>query len=138
MLGMGPALIAPWSHAVLTAGVMPVFGTLCYRKAFTALRGGGANMSGLVSLGTTVASYGPFGRWSRAVAISNSKPQQWFLPLSYSANITKPARAGIVLRKIEGVTAAPGLGLVGTVEGKRVAVGKPLWRCRPAHLRRSC
>lgn len=55
MLGMGPALMAPWLQAVLAGGVMLVSGTRFYREAYAALRGGGANMAVLVSLGTTVA-----------------------------------------------------------------------------------
>ena len=55
MLGMGDALIGPWTQAALAAGVMAISGTRFYREAFSALRGGGANMAVLVSIGTTVA-----------------------------------------------------------------------------------
>ena len=55
MLGLGDALIGPWTQAFLAAGVMAVSGTRFYREAFAALRGGGANMAVLVSIGTSVA-----------------------------------------------------------------------------------
>ena len=55
MLGTGHALIGPWPQAALAAGVMLVSGTRFYREAFAAVRGGGANMAVLVSLGTSVA-----------------------------------------------------------------------------------
>jgi Cu+-exporting ATPase len=55
MLGSGHALIGPWTQAALAAGVMLVSGTTFYRDAFKAVRGGGANMAVLVSLGTSVA-----------------------------------------------------------------------------------
>jgi Cu+-exporting ATPase len=49
------ATLDPWLQAALAAGVMAVSGTRFYREAFAAIRGGGANMAVLVSLGTTVA-----------------------------------------------------------------------------------
>lgn len=55
MLGTGDALMSPWLQAVLAAGVMAVSGTRFYREAIAAVRGGGANMAVLVSIGTTVA-----------------------------------------------------------------------------------
>ena len=55
MLGTGHAWIGPWTQAALAAGVMAVSGTRFYREAFNAVRGGGANMAVLVSLGTSVA-----------------------------------------------------------------------------------
>ena len=55
MLGIGEAFIAPWLQAALAAGVMAVSGTRFYREAFAAVRGGGANMAVLVSIGTSVA-----------------------------------------------------------------------------------
>ncbi|PHP67303.1 copper-translocating P-type ATPase [Zhengella mangrovi] len=55
MLGLGETLIGPWTQAGLAAGVMAVSGTRFYREAFAAVRGGGANMAVLVSIGTTVA-----------------------------------------------------------------------------------
>ena len=57
MLGTGHAWIGPWTQAVLAAGVMLVSGTRFYREAFDAVRGGGANMAVLVSLGTSVAFF---------------------------------------------------------------------------------
>ena len=57
MLGTGHAYIDPWTQAVLGAGVMIVSGTRFYREAFNAVRGGGANMAVLVSLGTSVAFF---------------------------------------------------------------------------------
>jgi Cu+-exporting ATPase len=55
MIGTGEAWIGPWTQAALAAGVMLVSGSRFYREAFAAVRGGGANMAVLVSLGTTVA-----------------------------------------------------------------------------------
>ena len=55
MLRTGHAWIGPWTQAALAAGVMAVSGTRFYREAFNAVRGGGANMAVLVSLGTSVA-----------------------------------------------------------------------------------
>ena len=55
MVGLGDALIGPWTQAALAGGVMIASGSRFYREAFAALRGGGANMAVLVSLGTTVA-----------------------------------------------------------------------------------
>lgn len=55
MLGFGDALLGPWTQAALAAGVMVISGSRFYREAFAALRGGGANMAVLVSIGTTVA-----------------------------------------------------------------------------------
>lgn len=55
MLGTGHAWIGPWAQAALAAGVMLASGTRFYRDAFNAVRGGGANMAVLVSLGTSVA-----------------------------------------------------------------------------------
>ena len=55
MVGAGEAWLHPWIQAALAAGVMVVSGSRFYREAFAALRGGGANMAVLVSLGTTVA-----------------------------------------------------------------------------------
>lgn len=55
MLAGSHATLDPWLQAALAAGVMAVSGTRFYREAFAALRGGGANMAVLVSLGTTVA-----------------------------------------------------------------------------------
>lgn len=57
MLGTGEAMMAPWLQAVLAAGVMLVSGTRFYGEAFSALRGGGANMAVLVSIGTSVAFF---------------------------------------------------------------------------------
>lgn len=57
MIGTGHAWIGPWTQAVLAAGVMVVSGTRFYREAFAAVRGGGANMAVLVSLGTSVAFF---------------------------------------------------------------------------------
>jgi Cu+-exporting ATPase len=57
MLGTGHAWIGPWTQAALAAGVMAVSGTRFYREAFNAVRGGGANMAVLVSLGTSVAFF---------------------------------------------------------------------------------
>ena len=55
MLGLGHAWIGPWTQLVLAAGVMAVAGTRFYREAFSAVRGGTANMAVLVSIGTSVA-----------------------------------------------------------------------------------
>ena len=55
MIGTGEAWLGPWVQAVLAAGVMVLSGSRFYREAFAAVRGGGANMAVLVSLGTTVA-----------------------------------------------------------------------------------
>jgi len=55
MLGTGHAWLGPWTQAALAAGVMLLSGTRFYREAFNAVRGGGANMAVLVSLGTSVA-----------------------------------------------------------------------------------
>ena len=55
MLGTGHAWIGPWTQAALATGVMLVSGTRFLREAFAAVRGGGANMAVLVSLGTSVA-----------------------------------------------------------------------------------
>ncbi len=55
MIGTGHAWIGPWTQAVLATGVMLVSGTRFLREAFAAVRGGGANMAVLVSLGTSVA-----------------------------------------------------------------------------------
>ena len=57
MLGTGHAWIGPWTQAALAAGVMLLSGTRFYREAFNAVRGGGANMAVLVSLGTSVAFF---------------------------------------------------------------------------------
>jgi Cu+-exporting ATPase len=57
MLGTGHAWIGPWTQAALAAGVMAVSGTRFWREAFNAVRGGGANMAVLVSLGTSVAFF---------------------------------------------------------------------------------
>jgi Cu+-exporting ATPase len=57
MLGTGHPWIGPWMQAALAAGVMAVSGTRFYREAFNAVRGGGANMAVLVSLGTSVAFF---------------------------------------------------------------------------------
>jgi Cu+-exporting ATPase len=55
MIGTGHAWIGPWTQALLATGVMLVSGTRFLREAFAAVRGGGANMAVLVSLGTSVA-----------------------------------------------------------------------------------
>jgi len=55
MIGAGGAWLNPWLQAALAAGVMVLSGSRFYREAFAAVRGGGANMAVLVSLGTTVA-----------------------------------------------------------------------------------
>jgi Cu+-exporting ATPase len=55
MLGIGHALIGPWTQAVLAGGVMAASGTKFWREAWAAVRGGSANMAVLVSLGTTTA-----------------------------------------------------------------------------------
>lgn len=55
MLGLGHAWIGPWTQLILAAGVMAVAGTRFYREAFSAMRGGSANMAVLVSIGTGVA-----------------------------------------------------------------------------------
>ncbi|WP_437344248.1 heavy metal translocating P-type ATPase [Mesorhizobium marinum] len=55
MLGTGHAWIGAWTQAALAAGVILLSGTRFYREAFNAVRGGGANMAVLVSLGTSVA-----------------------------------------------------------------------------------
>ncbi|HVW56745.1 MAG TPA: cation-translocating P-type ATPase [Rhizobiaceae bacterium] len=55
MVGAGEAWLNPWIQAALAAGVMALSGARFYREAFAAVRGGGANMAVLVSLGTTVA-----------------------------------------------------------------------------------
>ncbi|HEY6633609.1 MAG TPA: heavy metal translocating P-type ATPase [Rhizobiaceae bacterium] len=55
MLGTGHPWIGPWTQAALAAGVIAVSGTRFWREAFNAVRGGGANMAVLVSLGTSVA-----------------------------------------------------------------------------------
>ena len=57
MLGTGHAWIGPWTQALLATGVMLVSGTRFLREAFAAVRGGGANMAVLVSLGTSVAYF---------------------------------------------------------------------------------
>lgn len=57
MLGSGHAWISPWTQAALAAGVMLVSGTRFYRESFNAVRGGGANMAVLVSIGTSVAFF---------------------------------------------------------------------------------
>jgi len=57
MLGTGHAWIGPWTQTALAAGVMAVSGTRFWREAFNAVRGGGANMAVLVSLGTSVAFF---------------------------------------------------------------------------------
>ena len=57
MVGTGHAWIGPWTQAALAAGVMLASGTRFYREAFNAVRGGGANMAVLVSLGTSVAFF---------------------------------------------------------------------------------
>ena len=57
MMGTGHAWIGPWTQAALAAGVMLASGTRFYREAFNAVRGGGANMAVLVSLGTSVAFF---------------------------------------------------------------------------------
>ena len=55
MIGTGDAWIGPWTQAALATGVMLVSGTRFLREAFAAVRGGGANMAVLVSIGTSVA-----------------------------------------------------------------------------------
>lgn len=55
MIGTGHAWIGPWTQAALATGVMLVSGVRFLREAFAAVRGGGANMAVLVSLGTSVA-----------------------------------------------------------------------------------
>src|SRR5690606_22452082 len=55
MIGTGHAWIGPWTQAALATGVMLVSGTRFLREAFAAVRGGGANVAVLVSLGTSVA-----------------------------------------------------------------------------------
>ncbi len=57
MLGTGHEWIGPWTQAALAAGVDGGLGTRFYREAFNAVRGGGANMAVLVSLGTSVAFF---------------------------------------------------------------------------------
>jgi len=57
MLGSGHAWIGPWTQAALATGVMVVSGSRFYREAWQALRGGGANMAVLVSLGTSAAYF---------------------------------------------------------------------------------
>ena len=57
MTGAGHAWIGPWTQAALAAGVVAISGTRFYREAFNAVRGGGANMAVLVSLGTSVAFF---------------------------------------------------------------------------------
>jgi Cu+-exporting ATPase len=57
MMGTGHAWVGPWTQAALAAGVMLASGTRFYREAFNAVRGGGANMAVLVSLGTSVAFF---------------------------------------------------------------------------------
>lgn len=57
MIGSGHAWIGPWTQAILAGGIMLVSGTRFYREAFNAVRGGGANMAVLVSLGTSVAFF---------------------------------------------------------------------------------
>jgi Cu+-exporting ATPase len=57
MLGTGHAWIGPWTQAALATGVMLVSGSRFYREAWQALRGGGANMAVLVSLGTSAAYF---------------------------------------------------------------------------------
>ena len=46
---------SPWTQAILAAGVMAISGSRFWREAIGAVRGGGANMAVLVSLGTGVA-----------------------------------------------------------------------------------
>jgi Cu+-exporting ATPase len=55
MLGFGHAWIGPWTQAVLATGVVAISGTRFAREAWSALRGGSANMAVLVSLGTGIA-----------------------------------------------------------------------------------
>ena len=55
MLGIGHAWIGAWTQLLLAAGVMAIAGVPFYRDAFSAVRGGGANMAVLVSIGTSVA-----------------------------------------------------------------------------------
>ena len=57
MVGTGHSWIGPWTQAALAAGVMLASGTRFYGEAFNAVRGGGANMAVLVSLGTSVAFF---------------------------------------------------------------------------------
>ncbi len=57
MLGTGHAWIGPWTQAALATGVLAVSGSRFYREAWQALRGGGANMAVLVSLGTSAAYF---------------------------------------------------------------------------------
>ncbi|MBX3573775.1 MAG: heavy metal translocating P-type ATPase [Mesorhizobium sp.] len=57
MLGTGHAWIGPWTQASLATGVMIISGSRFYREAWAALRGGGANMAVLVSLGTSAAYF---------------------------------------------------------------------------------
>jgi Cu+-exporting ATPase len=57
MIGAGHAWIGPWTQAPLATGVMLVSGSRFYREAWQALRGGGANMAVLVSLGTSAAYF---------------------------------------------------------------------------------
>ena len=57
MLGTGHAWIGPWTQAALATGVLAVSGSRFCREAWQALRGGGANMAVLVSLGTSAAYF---------------------------------------------------------------------------------
>jgi len=57
MVGAGHAWLGPWTQAALATGVMLVSGTRFWREAWSALRGGGANMAVLVSLGTSAAYF---------------------------------------------------------------------------------
>jgi len=57
MLGTGHAWIGPWTQTALATGVMLVSGSRFYRETWQALRGGGANMAVLVSLGTSAAYF---------------------------------------------------------------------------------
>lgn len=55
MLGIGQAWIGPWTQATLASGVMVASGSRFFREAWSAVRGGSANMAVLVSIGTGVA-----------------------------------------------------------------------------------
>jgi Cu+-exporting ATPase len=57
MLGTGHAWLGPWTQAALATGVMLISGSRFYSEAWLALRGGGANMAVLVSLGTSAAYF---------------------------------------------------------------------------------
>jgi Cu+-exporting ATPase len=57
MLGAGHAWFGSWTQAALATGVMLVSGSRFWREAWSALRGGAANMAVLVSLGTSAAYF---------------------------------------------------------------------------------